>query len=271
MMKHRLLIFFLCAWVSPIGLAYFYVWPLGIIEFGLSKYEVAEITSLFLTVLGVSIAILIAVFTAVYVQSRTKRESGFSTFFASLGDFTALMVDVSVYLRHMPPRKPEGCSDWSIHLEVLMDRLHAITPSWKGCKNDSGLLPQFLLYAPKFNALCSSLGEDFDRTGYPMKHDLNIKGMLSGILTMDEAIEGYRTSRDLLLVGWMLTLLLATCIIVRVVAGSDLINGTIESAFLFNSWLVLTLFFLLVFNIGGAIFLIFDWQREVQKQDSAWA
>ena len=228
---------------------------------GLSKYDVAEIANLLLTIPGVSIAILIAVFTAVYAQSRTKRESGFSTFFASLGDFTALMVDVTICMRHMPPRKLEGCNDWSSHLESLMDRLHAITPSWRGSRRDSGLMPQIFLYAQKFNVLCSLLGEDFDRTGYPMKHDQYVKGMLSGILTMDEAIEGYRTSRDLLLTVSMLTLLLAMCFIVRVVAGSDLLNGTVESAFRFNSWLVLAMSLVLVFNVGGGIYLIFDWQR----------
>ena len=269
--KLRFLFILFCVWISPIWLGLVWDQLLDISKLGLSKDDVAGISGLLITTLGVTIAILIAVYAAIYAQSRTKWESGLKTLFASLAAFTDLTVEIKTFLRHGPPRQPEGYGVWVMHLEALTDRLADVPVSWKGSRRDSGLRATILLYAQKFTSLATSLWEEFDRTGYPAKHARHVNGMLLGIFMMDEASKDYRTSKDLLWVVAWLTILLAVCLIIRVAAVSDLINGTLEDASHFNSLLVVFLFLLMVTHIFGAIYIIYDWQQQVQRQGQDWA
>ena len=230
-----------------------------------------EIATLLVTLAGLTIAILIGVYTAIYVQSRSKRESGFNMFFASLNDFTELTRNLHFHLRQKMPQKPRGYDDWCKESGALMDRLHSLKPAWEGYEADCGLEKQMGEYARRFEKLCDSAGPDFLLSIYPTRHDRLLKAALLGLLTMEEAIEGQKLSMRL---TWLLpsfAFLLALCFIVRIVAelGLDLVNSQVGSNI--NLALTSSLSSALIVHIVMSMLVIYHWQKQVWIRDRAWA
>ena len=229
-----------------------------------------EITNLLVTLTGLTIAILIGVHSAIYVQSRSKRETGFDAFFASLNDLSDLTREVHLVLRDNLPEKPRFYDQWGKALESLMHKLHSITPSWPGYEKDPGLEEQMHKYAGEFKKLCVSLGTDFYLTTYPMRHDRYLRGVLLGLLTMEESIEGNKLSSGLTLILPSLTGLLALCGLCRIVAEFRLGGWGWLTADTLNLSLISGLSVALIVQIILSIAVIYHWQEQVGKRDGEW-
>ena len=230
-----------------------------------------EIISILVTLTGLIMAILIGVYTAIYVQSRSKRESGFDNFFSSLNDFTELMQNLQFDLRHFTSQKPKHYDEWLGSLAALVNRLHLIKPSWPGYDAEPDLENQMCDYAHQFKELCDSAGTDFQISVYPTRHDRFLKGASLGLLTMEEAIEGQKLSMRLTLLLPSFAFLLVLCFIARIVAELrlDLVSSQIAN----NINLALTsgLSTALIFHTLMSIFVIYHWQERVRIRDEAWA
>ena len=229
-----------------------------------------EITNLLVTLTGLTIAILIGVYTAIYVQSRSKRETGFDVFFASLNDLSELTREVHLVLRDNLRDKPRSYDQWGKALESLMDRLHSITPSWPGYEKDPSLEEQMHKYAGVFKKLCVSSGTDFYLTVYPMRHDRHLRGALLGLLTMEEAILGNRLSSSLTLILPSLAGVLALCGLCRIVAEFRLVGWGWFTADTMNLSLTAGLSMALIVHIILSIGVIYYWQEQVGKRDGEW-
>ena len=229
-----------------------------------------EISNLLVTLTGLTIAILIGVYTAIYVQSRSKRESGFDAFFASLNDLSELTREVHFVLRDNLPDEPQFYDQWGEALESLLDRLHAVTPSWPGYETDAGLEAQILKYNGVFKKLCDSIGTDFYLTIYPMRHDRHLRGVLLGLLTMEEAIEGNSLSSRLSWILPSLAGLLALCGIGRIVAEFRPDGWGWFTADTINLSLTAGLSMALISHIIQSIGVIYYWQYQVGKRDREW-
>ena len=257
-------------WLPALAIGIFFAFLSVFQQIHLDVEGFIEIATLLVTLAGLTIAILIGVYTAIYVQSRSKRESGFSLFFASLNDFTELMRKLHIDLRDILPVKPCSYDDWAKALESLMDKLHSLTPSWKGNEVDRGLEKQIQQYACRFGKLCESVGTDIYLSIYPTRHDRFLRGVLLGLLTMEEAIEGQRLSMRL---AWLLpsfVFLLALCFIVRIVAELGVDQVSLQAGSLINLGLTSGLSSALIIHIVMSILVIYVWQKQVRKRDQAW-
>ena len=229
-----------------------------------------EIINLLVTLTGLTIAILIGVYTAIYVQSRSKRESGFVAYFASLNDLSELTREVHLVLLNSFPDRPRFYDQWGEALESLLDRLHSVTPSWPGYEADPDLEKQILEYADVFKKLCESSETDFRLTIYPMRHDRHLRGILLGLLTMEEAIEGSNLSSRLTWILPSLTGVLALCGIGRIVAEFRMEGWRWFTADTINLSLTAGLSIALIVQIFMSIAVIYYWQRQVGKRDREW-
>ena len=229
------------------------------------------IINLIITLLGITIAILFAICISIYVQSRSTRGIGFGKFSSSLFDYTELIRELQVNLNETLTVKPKGYDGWSAQVASLMKKLHFLTPSWPSKRADSSLYCQLHRYALRFQELSDSLGADFAASKYPIRHDQNLKGVLLGLLTMDEAREGYMLSMRLMMVLSSFTSLLALCSIARIIAELRLGFMPENIAVLVNVFSISSLFTALILHMFMSILIIFHWQNEVQKRDKAWS
>lgn len=86
------------------------------------------IVSILVTLVGLSLSILIVVYTAIYVYARMKRESGFNQFLSSSSGLIELTQSVHRELNDNPVRQQSEYYLWVHEAEGIMDRLRTIGP-----------------------------------------------------------------------------------------------------------------------------------------------
>ena len=151
-----------------------------------------------------------------------------------------------------------------------MDKLHSLTPSWEGYDADRSLEKQIQHYTNRFEKMCESVGTDIYLSIYPTRHDRFLRGVLLGLLTMEEALEGQRLSMRLV---WLLpsfVFLLALCFIVRTVAELEMNQVSSQAASIINLGLTSGLFSTFTIHIVMSILVIYHWQKQVRRRDQAW-
>ena len=240
----------------------------------LTASQVRDITGPMLTFLGVAVAILIAVFTATYVQSRNKRESGFNTFDTAIIEFRKLTRELINEIRknHSPDIiSSKVVQDRSTQCVSISKRLMNITPSWEGYESDTGLEPQLLRYFRRFDRMKEFIGQDLIVSEYPINHDEHIRGLLIGLLTMEEGVVGKLLSKRLMGILFSLSVLLVVSFAVRITSELGLIYvppvGTHEFA---NLFVVVSLPSIAAAHFFAVIYFICVWQEAIQQRDEAW-
>ena len=228
------------------------------------------VATLLVTLVGLSVSILTGVYTAVYVYARMKRESGFNQFFSSLSGLIEMTQSIHAEMRGNQVQSSPEYSVWLYESENSLARLREVKPSWKGYRTDCCLEQQLVTYSNSFEDLTVSSGEEFQGSSYPPRFERFLKGVLLGLLTMEESIQGQLLSQRL---TWLLTsflVLLGLSFIVRIVA--ELRLGEVGPGWATSINLVLAagLATTLFMHTLIAMFVIWEWQKQVRKRDDAW-
>ena len=265
----HLLIWILPLWFIPLVFSWAVTYVLIRLRVGvlLKPEDVSQITGPLIAFLGISIAILIAVFTSIYVQSRGKRESGFNAFHEAFSDFTELIRRFKNELDEVFCQKARVFYEWSCCLEFIMGKLREIKPAWGGYDSDPKLENHILGYVWQFERLIESLGTTALRSEYPTLHDRYIRGMLIGLLTMEEAIVGSLLSKRLTRILWSFSVLLVLSFFVLIASA---LKPEFEMAGFVNLLVIVGMSLVAIAHFLAVIVLIFRWQRDVQKRDKEW-
>ena len=268
LLRHAYISLSVFCWFVPLILSGGAAWLFNGLGHSIDADGVGDITGLLIGFLGVAIAILMAVFTAIYVQSTGKRETGFNAFSESLAEFTELARNLNLKLTNSPPpiQNSNAVQEWFCQLEFIMYRLNKVTPFWKGYELDITLENQMNHYVSRFDKMKCFWGLNFMTSEYPTGHDKCMRGVLIGLLTMDEGIVGNLLSKRLTWILIFLSVLLVVAFIVRIISELGL-GGTGDFV---NLFAVISLPLVAIFHFWAVIYSVGLWREDIQKRSKIW-
>lgn len=114
------------------------------------------------------------------------------------------------------------------------------------------------------------LGDSWQISIYPTRHETLLKGVLLGLLTMEESVRGLLLSQRL---AWLLPsflFLLGLSFAARFIAELRLGIVGPDLATSINLVLAAGLVATLIFHTFMAMGVIWEWQKQVPKRDDTW-
>ena len=210
-----------CGWfavgaVSLIVCAYSIHWTDTVTAFPRDK--VASITGSLIGFLGVTAAILIAAFTTILTQVRTKQDSGFPVFLESLGSLKIIAASMEAVLSRVANSSIQpAIAQWAELREQVISSLDDITPVWGGYDEDTQLedkLNQYVRASTGPLSLIAILAGQQTFTELQIRHEQSVRGILISLRALDEAAVDRRLVAKFVKVFASVSVLLICCLLV---------------------------------------------------------
>ena len=231
-----------------------------------------------LSILGIIVAILVAVITTVYVLSSNNQTTGFREFLRSVNRLRRLPYRIQDLGVEIVPTSSDGAPERLSDLtRQFIDRMNEITPGWGGYEIDPDLENEVNQYSQlSSNELIniqSSIpeGDTNMRTVESLwvRRDESLRGMVVGLLSMHLGAVGLRFAGRLIGLSLSLAVLLLLTLAIRTLSGLE-DAGVLE----LSSQLMFFVFVLLPtatgMHIMGFALATYLWWRRVQVIRRAW-
>ena len=230
-----------------------------------------------LSILGIIVAILVAVITTVYVLSSNNRTTGFLTFLRSLNRLRRLPYRIQDLGVDSIPNGDGAAERLSDLTRQFIDRMNTVTPGWRGYETDPSLENDISQYS---QLSCVELLDI--RSNIPegdtnvrkveqlwVRKEESLRGMVVGLLNMTLGAVGNGFAGRLIGLSLSLTVLLLLTLAIRTLSGLE------DAAVLgVSAWLKSFVFVLLPTATVGHVLAFalatYLWWRKVEAIQRAW-
>ena len=244
-------------------------WYTTTIVEGFAREKVVSIASTLLVFLGIVTAILIAVFTTAHSQGRRNQIAGFDMFLRSLGEFKHSMSRVADLQKKATLESGLVVLERWVSLgNILEYKWNRITPSWGGYELNPEMehdMNSYMQLSTKFALRVTDLP-----LGTRIAHELSLRGILHGLLTIDESTVERDLAVRLFKIFWSVSILLILCIAVRTIGELEY-GGTHATWSWINFFIYISLPGVAIANLGALVYAIVEWRSSISKRDKAWA
>ena len=233
--------------------------------------NVVSIVEILIVFLGVTAAILIAVFMTAHVQARMKQVSGFEVFLDSLGDFKSSAAEILASFGRVGAQEDQATwSAWGQSTDGLIEALDTVTPLWRGYESSTTLECKLLQYVNTWTLPISLMMAQQEWDELRIRHEQSLRKLVIGLKIIDEGAVEQRFATSLIKIFISLSILLICCLIVLILAGIEYRDVGVGS-----SWLNLFVYLLLpgvaIVNFIALLYVVLQWWRRLQRRDASWA
>lgn len=265
-----------CGWfavgaVSAAVCAYSIHWTDTVTAFPRDK--VVSITGSLIVFLGITAAILIAAFTTVLAQVRTKQDSGFPVFLESLGQLKIIAALMEAVLPRVANSATQpAIAQWAELRDQVISSLDDITPVWGGYEEDTQLeneLHQYVVASTGPLLLIAILVGQQTFANLQIRQQQSVRGILISLRALDEAAVDRRLAASLVKVFASVSVLLICCLLVRIFAGVGYGQGGIDSTWV-NLFIYMLLSGLAVAHLSALLHVVLHWWRRLRLSEKHW-
>ena len=256
------------------------LWGIGTHVITYPASGLGHLSTSVLTVIGVLVGILFAVFTTVNRQTREDHYRGFDVLRKAVEELQNLNVRLKSRSLELadrmttanPPqhdileRRLDATRFWVEDLTRLLDRVNRITINWSGWEQDRTLENELVNYTSFAQSISKCIGDD----AYELLtiFERGMRNILIGLRQLDEAILG-----DVLLLrlSWIIgSLITLTGFGLAFRVAADLNIGLVYTS---NHILFASIFlsFSALTHLSALVVFVSRWWDEVRNRDASWA
>ena len=240
---------------------------------GFPRDRVSSIAGTLIVFLGVTTAILIAVFTTAHVQARTKQSSGYAAFLASVGSFKTVVLEMETILGQITSHLTwKAVVQWKDAKGKLVSTLDEITPLWQGYDSGIKVEQHSVQYVWASEVPLTLIAEQRNQqwsNELRIRHEQSMRNLTIGLRVLDEAAVDRRFAESLVKILASLSVLLICCILVRMVSGVG--YGQVGAV---SNWVNLFIYLYLpslaIGNFLALLYVVLGWWRRLRRSDEWW-